>query len=113
MYEEEIPTKVIIGSMQMTILVYGNGTYQIIKWPINIMKTFLEIILEIQAVCNLRREAEKCLPLKSVYLKNLVYELDGYQMELEHELQALLGIEIGDWETLYTYIKLWNELAKK
>jgi len=31
MYEEEIPTKVIIGSMQMTILVYGNGTYQIIK----------------------------------------------------------------------------------
>ena len=31
MYEEEIPYKVIIGNKQMTILVYGNGTYQIIK----------------------------------------------------------------------------------
>jgi hypothetical protein len=31
MYEEEIPTKVIIGGKQMTILVYGNGTYEIIK----------------------------------------------------------------------------------
>ena len=31
MYEEEIPYKVIIGNKQMTILVYGNGTYEIIK----------------------------------------------------------------------------------
>jgi hypothetical protein len=31
MYEEEIPTKVIIGGKQMTILVYGNGTYELIK----------------------------------------------------------------------------------
>jgi hypothetical protein len=31
MYEEEIPYKVIIGGKKMTILVYGNGTYEIIK----------------------------------------------------------------------------------
>jgi hypothetical protein len=31
MYEEEIPYKVIIGGKQMTILVYGNGTYELIK----------------------------------------------------------------------------------
>lgn len=31
MYEEEIPYKVIIGGKHMTILVYGNGTYELIK----------------------------------------------------------------------------------
>lgn len=31
MYEEEIPTKVIIGNKEMTIIVYGNGTYELIK----------------------------------------------------------------------------------
>jgi hypothetical protein len=31
MYEAEVPTKVIIGGEEYTILVYGNGTYEIIK----------------------------------------------------------------------------------
>lgn len=31
MYEAEIPTKVIIEGNELTILVYGNGTFEIIK----------------------------------------------------------------------------------
>jgi hypothetical protein len=32
--------------------------------------------------------------------------MDQEQEKLEHELQEMLGIEIGDWETLYMYVKI-------
>jgi hypothetical protein len=32
--------------------------------------------------------------------------MDQEQEKLEHELQKMLGIEIGDWETLYMYVKI-------
>jgi hypothetical protein len=32
--------------------------------------------------------------------------MDQEQEKLEHQLQEMLGIEIGDWETLYMYVKI-------
>jgi hypothetical protein len=70
------------------------------------MRSFVLIISEIQAVCLLRKQASQNFSFHSDYLKKIYSELDQHQVDLEHELQDLLGIDLGDWETLYRYIKI-------
>jgi hypothetical protein len=70
------------------------------------MRSFTLIIAEIQAVCLLRKQAEQNFSFYSDYLKKIRSQLDDHQVSLEHELQEMLGIEIGDWETLYMYVKI-------
>jgi hypothetical protein len=70
------------------------------------MRSFTLIIAEIQAVCLLRKQAEQNFSFHSDYLKKIRSQLDDHQVSLEHELQEMLGIEIGDWETLYMYVKI-------
>jgi hypothetical protein len=70
------------------------------------MRAFTLIIAEIQAVCLLRKQAEQNFSFYSDCLKTIRLQLDEHQVSLEHELQELLGIEKGDWETLYMYVKI-------
>jgi hypothetical protein len=70
------------------------------------MRSFTLIISEIQAVCLLRKQAEQNFSFHSDCLKTIRCQLDDHQVSLEHELQEMLGIEIGDWETLYMYVKI-------
>jgi hypothetical protein len=70
------------------------------------MRSFTLIIAEIQAVCLLRKQAEQNFSFYSDYLKKIRSQLDDHQVSLEHELQEMLGIEIGDWETLYMFVKI-------
>lgn len=70
------------------------------------MRSFVLIISDIQAVCLLRKQAEKNFSFHSDCLKKIRHQLDQHQINLEHELQELLSIEKGDYQTLYTYIKI-------
>jgi hypothetical protein len=70
------------------------------------MRSFVLIISEIQAVMHLRKETEKYFSLDSKCFIKIMLKLDDQQVNLEHELQNLLDIELGDWETLYKYVKI-------
>lgn len=70
------------------------------------MRAFVLIISEIQAVIHLRKETEKYFTHDSKCFIRISLKLDEQQEKLEHELQEMLGIEIGDWDTLYRYIKI-------
>ena len=70
------------------------------------MRTFIELVHELQAICKVRGDIKKSLNTNSAYSKMIFINLDNYQMQLENELQELLGLEIGDWDTLYKYIKI-------
>ena len=69
------------------------------------MKNFIDLVNEIKAVCKVRGDIKKSLNSNSAYSKIIFINLDNYQFQLEKELQELLGLEIGDYETLYQYIK--------
>ena len=69
------------------------------------MKNFIELVNEIKAVCKVRGDIKKSLNSNSAYSKIIFINLDNYQFQLEKELQELLGLEIGDYDTLYKYIK--------
>jgi hypothetical protein len=69
------------------------------------MKNFIELVNEIKAVCKVRGDIKKSLNSDSAYSKIIFINLDNYQFQLEKELQELLGLEIGDYDTLYQYIK--------
>lgn len=69
------------------------------------MKNFIELVNEIKAVCKVRGDIKKSLNSNSAYSKIIFINLDNYQFQLEKELQELLGLEIGDYDTLYQYIK--------
>jgi hypothetical protein len=70
------------------------------------MRSFTLIIAEIQAVMHLRKETEKYFSNESKCYDKLILKFDVEQEKLEHELQEMLGIEKGDWETLYMYVKI-------
>ena len=70
------------------------------------MRSFTLIIAEIEFVIRLRKEAEKYVNDESRCLTRIMLKFDQEQERLEHELQELLGIEKGDWETLYMYVKI-------
>jgi hypothetical protein len=70
------------------------------------MRSFTLIIAEIQAVMHLRKETEKYFSHDSKCFIKIMLKLDEQQVNLEHELQKLLDIELGDWETLYKYVKI-------
>jgi hypothetical protein len=70
------------------------------------MKSCTLIIAEIQAIIYLRKETQKYINLESKSFTKIIFAMDQEQEKLEHELQEMLGIEIGDWETLYMYVKI-------
>jgi hypothetical protein len=70
------------------------------------MRSFTLIIAEIQTIIHLRKETQKYINHESKSFTKIRLQLDEHQVSLEHELQELLGIEKGDWETLYMYVKI-------
>lgn len=70
------------------------------------MRAFVLIVSEIKAVMHLRKETEKYFSNDSKCFTRISLKLDLEQEKLEHELQELLDIEKGDWETLYMYVKI-------
>lgn len=70
------------------------------------MRSFVLIVSEIEFIIRLRKEAKKYFNNESKCLKNIMLKFDEEQLKLEHELQELLDIEKGDYETLYMYVKI-------
>ena len=70
------------------------------------MRSFTLIVMEIEFIIRLRKEAKKYVNNESKCLTRIMLKFDQEQEKLEHELQELLSIEKGDWETLYMYVKI-------
>lgn len=70
------------------------------------MRSFTLIVMEIEFVIRLRKEAKKYVNNESKCLDRIMLKFDQEQEKLEHELQELLSIDKGDWETLYMYVKI-------
>jgi hypothetical protein len=70
------------------------------------MRSFTLIIAEIQTITHLRKETQKYINYESKSFTKIIFAMDQEREKLEHELQKMLGIEIGDWETLYMYVKI-------
>lgn len=82
------------------------------KSDFTLMKNFIKIADSLQALIRTRQQVEKLLPedvitfpSENSLIQDLNQVFDSHQTILEHKLQKGLGIEEGDWDTLYKYFK--------
>lgn len=69
---------------------------------VEIMETFEQVLDKLYNLIMIRKQIQQCLP---TMFESISETIDQHQMKLEHELQKRLGLEIGDYDSLYSNLK--------